>query len=446
MTCRTQFNLAFGEHTGISEQCREDIRRIKNNYNPLDDEDASFQLNTSCADLFTDLAWKLLGRYIANNMNLKELDLARCILSNERMALLFSELVRSSITYLYIRKNSFGVEGLRCMIPFLENSPNLSDINFSRNNNFNSECFEVLIKALRGNPVMYLCIRRCNITDISVLELYSLPKLSMLTLMGNNIGREGCTVLSHILQQEGSELWHLDLRNTDIDDEGAEILATALKHNINLDSLDLKENNINKKGRQAFLKILIDVSSIESMWNSNHKLRTLGLDTYDGTGFIQSALQINEENQSSAAGRAKIIKYQLKSQIRKKLCELQGVEYSADDNMLADIDPVLLPQILASIGSNHGQSELYTSLLPVAPDLMSVIDREAMIKDEKNRNAAQMAALTAEYEQKMAILTNRDDDLNSRLALIEFGDRKQAVVDGSDNKKGGVGRKRQRII
>jgi len=181
------FNQAFGEHTGISEDCREDIRFIKNNVEGA----RMLRLCISDARRFTDLAWQLLGQYISNDTELNELDLDGCDLTDQQMASLFSELVRSPLSELDIRNNSFGIDGVRCMIPFLENSPNLSVIDLSRNNNINSECFEVLIKALRGRPIRTLRLWKCNITDISALEIYSLPNLQKFNLMENNIGREG---------------------------------------------------------------------------------------------------------------------------------------------------------------------------------------------------------------------------------------------------------------
>ena len=221
----------------------------------------------------------------------------------------------------------------------------------------------------------------------------------------------------------------LQLNNTGIDDEGAEILASSLKHNTNLYSLKLvHNNNITKIGRRAFLKLLINISSIESTYNSNNTLYELNLDNSMDGSFIQSALEMN--------GKAKVIKYQLNSQKRKKLCRLQGVEYSAEDNMLADIEPKLLPTILALIGRKNGQSEFYTSLLPVAPDLMSFIDRKVILKDRRDKIEVKRAALTSEYERKLALLNAEENDINNRLALIELGDSKQAVVN-DEGKEGG---------
>ena len=456
-----QFNQAFGEHTDISSY----IEKIKNN--DVDTE------KLGITESITDLAWRLLGRYIANNTHIKSIDLTGCGLTDEKMALLFSELSSStSVKEFDVHNNRFGIDGFRCMASFLEGSPKLSQITFS-DNDFGSECFELLIQSLHGKAVEVLYLRDSNITDISALSTYTLPNLTHVQLENNNIGRKGCMILADVLRKEGSTLTYLDLDNTGIDDEGVEILAKSLKLNTKLDKLLLDSNDITEKGRVALLKTLNDMSSIENTYYSNHTLKDVELycpddlddeedsingdnDTRDEISTsINEALKINRNNQDPhAAGRAKVIKYQLNSQNRKEACYLQGTEYSAETNILADIEPILLPQILALVGEKHGQSELYTALLPTAPELMSFIDRKAMIEDEKGRNAVhttalkaeyerKMAALNAEYEQKLAVLTAKDNDLSSRLALFELGDRKhqQSVVDGG--KEGGE--KRQRI-
>ena len=63
-----QFYQAFGEHTGISEDCRDSIHRIKNNNQLNDNDEPMFRLDSD-TEHFTVLSWTLLGRYIANNIN-----------------------------------------------------------------------------------------------------------------------------------------------------------------------------------------------------------------------------------------------------------------------------------------------------------------------------------------------------------------------------------------
>ena len=149
-----QFNQAFGE---LSFRCRDGINDIKNNKS----DTIGLKISSSNSQRFKDQAWQLLGGYIANNTHLRELDLNRCNLTDQKMALLFGGLIKSgSIRELDIQNNEcVGIEGVRCMVPFLESSRKLSSIDFSvssrfedyhydsdsdqSDSRFNSECFEV---------------------------------------------------------------------------------------------------------------------------------------------------------------------------------------------------------------------------------------------------------------------------------------------------------------
>jgi len=380
-----QHQAAFGEHTGLSTGCRFIINGIKRNYIGVDRLILKELIETPSLEL-SDLAWKLLGRYIANNTCLKTFSLRSCGISDEKMALLFSELTSSSsISEFDVTINEFGIEGLRSMIPFMSYSPQLINLGVGGNNNINTECFELLTRALHGRLVEKLYLFDCNITNISALDIYNLPHLQLLHLSDNNIGREGCLTISNLLQQEGSNLKQLYLASIGMGDEGAELLATSLKHNTKLETLSIPKNNITKRGKGAFLKLLVDASSIENTYNSNHTLMTLLFELYitrnDETDrHIRTAIQINESSRNShLAGREKIIKYQLNNQNRKELCHLKGIEYTSIANPFADIEPLLFPNILALIGIEHGQSEFYQALIPMAPDLMSYIDRRALI-------------------------------------------------------------------
>ena len=71
-----------------------------------------------------------------------------------------------------------------------------------------------------------------------------------------------------------------------------------------------------------------------------------------------------------------------------------------------------MPDILAMIGEEHGQSDLYTSLIPLAPDLFSFVDMKAMIESEMEKN-----------NEKIGELTAKNNQLSERLALIKSRDR-----------------------
>ena len=182
----------IGEHSSsmknVTKACREYINRIRINTDKVE----VFQLDSSDAQKFSNQAWELLGRYIANNTHLIKIDLCHRNLTDQMMTLLFSGLRRSdSLQRLDLDGNNFGIDGVRSMIPFLEASRQLLCLNLSNNNNFNSDCFEVLVSALNGKSITFLYLQYNNIEDISALDRYNLPHLEYLSLNGNNIGRDG---------------------------------------------------------------------------------------------------------------------------------------------------------------------------------------------------------------------------------------------------------------
>lgn len=282
-----------------------------------------------------------------------------------------------------------------------------------------------------------LSFRDCNITDTSSLSTYNLPNLQTLNLERNNIGREGCIILSNMLQKDCSTLTSLSLRSTGMGDDEALIFANSLKHNTKLESLQLQDNPIKERGEGELLKLVNDISSIENTYNCNHNL-TIGI-TSDNVAWVDLVL-INFDLMMAetpdpalvlAARRAKVIHTQLSSKNRKNLCQLQGVEYSPS-SIFADIEPVLLPNILALIGGAHDQSELYIALLPSAPDLVSLIDKKAMLEEVIAQNMADITALDAEREK----LVTKGADLNKRLLLVSgTGGDQSNLMERNDSKK-----------
>ena len=87
------------------------------------------------------------------------------------------------------------------------------------------------------------------------------------------------------------------------------------------------------------------------------------------------------------------------------------------------------------IGEEHGQSEFYTALIPMVPDLMSCIDTSGMMEDLIVKNEAhannlvvQMAELArqqSELTRQQAALSTKNDQLRRRLVARarESGDR-----------------------
>lgn len=427
-----QYHQAFG---GLSKNCRRMLRSLKNN----DQNCTCIYLPADDASSFTNDSFELVAQYIANNTHLREMSLDYTCLTDEQVVQLFTHLTKSnSLESMGLGSmseadagaepintglNGVGINGLRSMVPFLQNTPQLDTFHCTCSPNVNAECFRLLIDTFHGNTkLIEISVGSCNIDDISALKTCSIPNLSSLSLHGNKIGSNGCKALSYMLKRKVSSLSYLDLGDNSIGDEGAEILATSLKQNSKLGYLSLDNNNITERGSRSFLKLVNDISSIESTYNSNH---TLEVSIGTNNEHINSALKINDirgrfETPRHANSRAKVIQTQLNSQNRKNLCDLQGVEFSPS-SIFADIDPILLPEILALIGERHGNSELYTALVSSAPDLLSFINRKNMIKTAVMKNSESIAALTRQANAltlQANALSSQNIQLMKRLATI----------------------------
>ena len=459
-----QFQLAFGDQTNIPRKTRDHIFQIRYKMSFVN---RAYLLDGSEVEHFSDLAWELFGRYIAKNANLQSIIIngLQGHLADAQMSYLFRGLLCSiSIRNVVIRNNHIGIDGIRSMVPFLRNASTLSKINLSRNRNVKTEGFNVLINALDGRPIEELHLEECDIMDISVSGNCTLPhlrelhlddnkiqnmggisalqnhtNLQSLYLKGNDIGRDACIQIGTLLQKEGSSLSHLYLGDNNIDDEGAEILAASLKHNKTLKRISLDENSLSKRGFLAFLKLLNDISSIKNTYKSNHTLEEISIKSAsvhasmkEIESQIQSAIDINM-NSPDSAGKRKIIKYQLNSQRREKICKLQNVD-SPYSSIFADIDPVLLPDILAFVGDMCGQKNLYCALVATTPELTSIINRKALLHDTMAKNAADITALDAAYVR----LTAKRVELNKRMAYLEMGDSKQPAIDKDEEQYNGL--------
>ena len=84
------------------------------------------------------------------------------------MKFLFRGLNRSSsIRNMSLYDNGFSVEVIRSMVPFLQNSNNLTNLDLD-DNNIQSEGFNLLCRALRDSPIEYLHCNRCDIESIEI--------------------------------------------------------------------------------------------------------------------------------------------------------------------------------------------------------------------------------------------------------------------------------------
>jgi Ran GTPase-activating protein (RanGAP) involved in mRNA processing and transport len=372
--------------------------------------------------IMTDEEWEELGRDISNNTHLTNVFLYEGALNDHKMSFLFRGLTRSSsIKEMVFRDNQLSVEGVRSMVPFLQNANNITQL-YLEGNNVQSEGFNVLFRALRDSPIEML---NCSYNGIESIEIDNdhIPRnVKSLPLYGNRINADGCRELAKLLQGENSTLTDLWLSNNKIDDEGVAILVDALQKNTSLDALGLAGNNdISKQGRIMLLKLVNDISSIKATLQSNHTLKYVSLnEIMDADDKIQTHIDMATEINSchkinpKSAGREKVIQTQLHSVKRAELVDLQGINRS----LFSEINPLHLPEVLSLIGRRHGVRDLFDALSLSIISLLSTVNRKKFIQQKKDYHAtiiANLSAIIAEHRAKV-------EELDAELGVIEVAE------------------------
>lgn len=430
-----------------------------------DPEMDSFRMEKEDAERLGESAWEQLGVLIAGNDHLRDLNLSGHGLDDAKMVSVFRGLTTSgSLNKMSVGYNAFGIGGAQSMAPFLRSSPNLTYLTLSGNTAINTECFDLLLGVLDGRRIEQLNLFGCSIESLEALGRCALQELRILDLSSNEItdiptnalanythlerldlncnelGEGGFRAIANLLRNEACCLEHLDIEQTGMADADAVALADALKCNTKLYSLSVQRNEFGREGLVAFLKLLIDASSFGRAGNSNHTLQIISLPNSVGdnkriTEEIKSALIVNR-NTVYPVRKNKVVGTMLDRERRLELSHLQGVENSSDHSLFSDIDPTLLPEVLAmmtghrSLGSPpipiNFRSELYRMMVVVAPDLVSLIDRKALLKKTMKRNVTRRAAIAAE----LAALNDSYSVMERQLMSIEGNGKKNGAASG----------------
>lgn len=159
----------------------------------------------------------------------------------------------------------------------------------------------------------------------------------------------------------------------------------------------------------------MDVSSIKNTYTSNHTLEELFLSPNSSIDMRPLNFELSKNRHYHHAGRKKIIGYQLNHLNRMELATLQGITCPSHNTVYAQIDPVVLPDVLTLIGKNCTHIDMYCALIATASDLTSLVNKPAVFKERMEQNERKAAALTAEYERNAAALKA---EYESKLAIL----------------------------
>jgi len=152
-----------------------------------------------------------------------------------------------------------------------------------------------------------------NVTDEQIIPLVDamrgLHSLGCLHLAGNRIGNTGCEAISILLCDPNSRLNYLNLSGNQINNEGATTIINSLASNTKLQELLIGGNpTTNSIMQQSFSRLLCNVSSLNSIYNSNHTLVTLSLSDLTPP-HNNDLLILNKSKIKSHVAIRKILKY-----------------------------------------------------------------------------------------------------------------------------------------
>lgn len=172
--------------------------------------------------------------------------------------------------------------------------------------------------------------------------------------------RNGWESLASILRNPNSALVELDIAHcTAMNNDALAILADTLRGNKKLKFMPLEwsfEDRARITNWKPLITLLCDETSIESTYDSNHTLESLGTRCYTGIGYEErflnrppdlcSLFRLNRDLGPVEAARYKII----------------NTHFSGDSIMdpFLDMDTQVLPQVMSWMArDNHGKTLLY---------------------------------------------------------------------------------------
>jgi len=121
----------------------------------------------------------------------------------------------------------------------------------------------------------------------------------------------------------------------------------------------------------------------------------------------------------------------------------------AHNSLFAQIDPVVLPDVLSLVGRHCSQNDLYCALITTAPDLTSLVNKPVAIKEQIEKKNERIASLDAKFKRKVEALAAKNERQKSVIAaeISELNKKLQSLSlpwAPPENTKDESGKKRRR--
>ena len=203
--------------------------------------------------------------------------------------LLLPALKGKRISRVYMENNEFTNhrKGIEFAVQLIEGNGPMKQFEWTDNQINNMEDAQLLVDAIVSHPLIHhVQLDNCfsaGTRSYSVLQPLlvgaGVQRYDHVELANNNISTGGCTAIPDYITSN-PPLRYLNFSNNNLNDEDAILISRALKHNTNLQTIKLKDNDITGIGRNMLLNVIYDNSSLNSVTNSNHSCHIEGFDYY----------------------------------------------------------------------------------------------------------------------------------------------------------------------
>ena len=190
--------------------------------------------------------------------------------------------------------------------------------------------------------IMRIHLNYCNLgNNADTLSLILQSNVDDLELKGNNIDSFGLIKIAEFLKSN-RKMNGLDLDFNLLNDDDAVVLAQALKVNTKLWWINLESNRFTVTGIKALIKSVYDCSSLNAIFESNHKLGLLYL-------FQNSSLEF-QSDMFCHSGCARVARFCLEELIKLSRTKKLLIALHDKDSLLkylAAVPVELMPKVLA---------------------------------------------------------------------------------------------------